>query len=98
MVTAAEREADRAVLLAHLAVLADRGHVAPCLTWPLAGWTADDPGEQALAAALCGPCAALTPCRTYGQAHPDEHGTYGALTDLERRPRRKSPTKESNHA
>jgi hypothetical protein len=74
----------RGELLEHLSTLARAGHVAPCLTWPEAGWTSDDPAMQRLAASLCGPCAALTACGEYGTANPLEYGVYGARTDSER--------------
>ena len=89
----------RLELLAHLAALADRGHVAPCLIVPNAAWTADNHAEQCTAAALCRRCPALAPCREYGLTHPTEHGVYGALTgamrhpaDVKRRPRTSLPT------
>lgn len=71
----------RAALLAHLDTLAAGGHVAPCLTYPEAGWTSDDHAEQRVAASLCARCPALAPCRAYGLDDPDEYGVYGALTD-----------------
>ncbi len=80
------RDAQRADLLAQLVAWAGRGQVAPCATWPDAGWTDDDRAQEA-AAGLCGGCPALTACRAYGAAWPDETGVYGARTDLDRRPR-----------
>lgn len=88
----------RLELLAHLAALADRGHVAPCLIAPNGAWTSDDHGEQRTAAALCGSCPALAPCRQYGTANPLEYGVYGALIDVERhQPTRRATTKENDH-
>ena len=77
----------RGELLAHLASLADRGHVAPCLTLPGAGWTAEDAEAQQFAAQLCGDCPAIASCGDYGRAFPKEFGVYGGMTDHERRPR-----------
>ena len=94
-----DRTAARGELLARLASLADRGHVAPCLTWPDAGWTADDLEEQQLAASLCHRCPAVKPCRAYGLEHLTEYGAYGALTEADRhQPTRRSKTKEHDHA
>lgn len=96
LVVVAAREAARAVLLATPTGLTARGPVVPCLTVPTADagcWTSDDPDEQAVAAALCSGCAALTPCRAYGAAWPSEAGVYGGQTEQDRRPRVGRPRK-----
>ena len=83
----AEREADRAALLAEV----DRHEVAglriPCRFGPLAHtarWTSDDDRAQALAAAACDGCPALDSCHAYGAAHPREAGVYGGRTEHDR--------------
>lgn len=83
----------RLALLAHLAALADAGHLAPCLERSSGDWTSDDPTAQRAAATRCGPCPALKRCREYGTANPKEYGVYGGLTDAERH--RKPTTKEN---
>ncbi|MBO1751718.1 WhiB family transcriptional regulator [Actinotalea sp. BY-33] len=89
------REA-RAALLEHLDALSAAGHPAVCWTVPLtdrAVWTSDDATDQQHAANLCGPCPALTACRTYGLAHPKEAGVIGGLTEPQRR---RGARKETN--
>lgn len=83
----------RLALLAHLAALADAGHLAPCLEPPNGDWTSDDPTAQRAAAALCGPCPALERCHEYGTTNPKEWGVYGGQTVAERH--RKPITKEN---
>ena len=92
------READHGRLVQAIASHADRGHTAPCLRWPDAGWTAEDVEEQQLAASLCHRCPAVELCRTYGLAFPHEFGVYGAMTDHERRPRLGRPRKTTEAA
>lgn len=48
-------------------------------------WTADTEERQQAAAAACAPCPTRITCRAFGLDHPREHGTYGGLTEWERR-------------
>ena len=89
-----DRTEARRALLAELDRHTQAGRAIPCLTWPLAGWTSEDVEEQALAARLCPGCPAVEPCRTYGLAFPLEFGTYGSMTNHERRARPGPPKTE----
>jgi hypothetical protein len=51
---------------------------------PIAGWTSEDPREQAIAATACQACPVLEQCRAYGLNHPKESGVYGGITEHER--------------
>src|SRR5665648_1151904 len=81
------RAGARRALLDVLDAHTQAGRAIPCRVWPLAGWTSEDVEEQRLAASLCHRCPAVEPCRTYGLAFPHEFGTYGSMTDHDRRPR-----------
>ena len=83
-----DRHTERAELLAHLDALALAGCPAVCRSVPIADrglWTSDDPGDQRVAARLCAPCPAVTPCREYGLDHQRDAGAYGGPTETERR-------------
>lgn len=83
-----KRDAARDALLALLARHVDAGRPVPCVSVPAADrgyWTSDHPDEQQLAASMCQHCPALTECAEYGATYPREAGTYGGLTEHDRR-------------
>ena len=65
-----------APLLAELHRALD-GQRPPCADHP-ALWTSDDRDDVALAVAGCGPCPAVTECRSYARAVRPVVGTWGA--------------------
>lgn len=81
----AARDADRRALEDTLSGLHWR--LIPCRAdaTTCANWISDVPAHQRAAAAACMPCPALAACKGYGLAWPAEEGTYGALTQAERR-------------
>lgn len=91
----AERAEARRALLDVLDAHAAAGRTIPCREHRDAGWTSDDPAEQAATAGLCEPCPAIDGCRLYGTAYPKEAGIYGGLTEHDRRPSRAPRTKEA---
>lgn len=74
--------------MATLVDLAESGRPVPCMAASVdvaACWTSDDEEQQTYAARLCVGCAGLKRCAEYGAAWPKEVGTYGAMTERERR-------------